>query len=231
MKLLRVPINLSHCGALFHYRGQIKGEKKGSSLPLTFVAACKIILQLWHDTADRISQRLISRNEPRQTQGKNIFCCRGLWSVYQHSSESSRDAAPKYRCLPPCAQNHYHLLQTHPRATYLVACGASTTFTPGAPTAAIRKTPLFRRRYKAVLVDGDSYLPAVLRYIYRNPLKARIVKKLEDFAWNSHKGYISNSRNWDWLPDSMLRGTRRSAAALPGKAGGTPLMRTVSHSK
>jgi len=37
---------------------------------------------------------------------------------------------------------------------------------------------LFRGRYKAILVDGDSYLLELVRYIHRNPLRAGITKRL-----------------------------------------------------
>ena len=64
---------------------------------------------------------------------------------------------------------------------------------------------LFRGRYKAVCVDGDSYLLEVLRYIHRNPLKAGQVKNLDDFKWSSHKGYTSRAKKWEWLyKDFML---------------------------
>jgi len=64
---------------------------------------------------------------------------------------------------------------------------------------------LFRGRYKSVTVAGDSYLLEVLRYIHRNPLKAGLVKKLDDFKWSSHKGYTSRAKKWHWLyKDFML---------------------------
>lgn len=63
---------------------------------------------------------------------------------------------------------------------------------------------LFRGRYKAVTVDGDSYLLEVLRYIHRNPLKAGLVKNLDDFQWSSHKGYISKAKQWDWLYKNFM---------------------------
>ncbi len=48
-------------------------------------------------------------------------------------------------------------------------------------------------------MDGDSYLLQLLRYIHRNPIRAKIVKNLNDFEWSSHQGYISKTNDWDWL--------------------------------
>ena len=63
---------------------------------------------------------------------------------------------------------------------------------------------MFRGRYKAILVDKDNYLLEVLRYIHRNPLKAGIVKTLEEFSWSSHKAYLSKAKKWSWLQKEVL---------------------------
>jgi hypothetical protein len=63
---------------------------------------------------------------------------------------------------------------------------------------------LFRGRYKSIIVDGDSYLLEVLRYIHRNPLEAGIVDKLNKYTWSSHKGYLSAAKKWDWLHKDFI---------------------------
>ena len=40
---------------------------------------------------------------------------------------------------------------------------------------------LFRGRYKAIVVEEDSYQLQLSRYIHRNPLEAGIVEKLENY--------------------------------------------------
>lgn len=49
---------------------------------------------------------------------------------------------------------------------------------------------LFERRYHPVLVDADEYLLAVLRYIHRNPVEARIAAGAAEYPWSSHHAYI-----------------------------------------
>ena len=53
----------------------------------------------------------------------------------------------------------------------------------------LKKTdgPLFRGRYKAILVEADAYGLHPSRYIHRNPvdMKRLLVKKLEDYRWSS----------------------------------------------
>jgi putative transposase len=63
----------------------------------------------------------------------------------------------------------------------------------------------FERRYHANLIDADSYLLEVLRYIHRNPLDAGIVAEIEDFQWSSHHAYVG-SRNEPWVTTSFLLG-------------------------
>ena len=58
---------------------------------------------------------------------------------------------------------------------------------------------LFRGRYKAILVEGDSYLLELVRYIHRNPLEAGLVKVLDKYQWSSHQGYLSYAKKWNWL--------------------------------
>ena len=49
--------------------------------------------------------------------------------------------------------------------------------------------PLFRGRYKAILVDADRYLLAVSRYIHLNPVAAGTSNTAIDFAWSSYRAY------------------------------------------
>lgn len=58
---------------------------------------------------------------------------------------------------------------------------------------------LFRGRYKSILVDADSYLLQLVRYIHKNPVNAGLAEKADQYQWSSHKGYISHAKKWDWL--------------------------------
>ena len=66
--------------------------------------------------------------------------------------------------------------------------------------------PLFRGRYRAILVEADTYLLQVLKYIHRNPLRAGVVKNLEAYEWSSHRGYLSLGRRWNWLYKEFILG-------------------------
>jgi hypothetical protein len=48
-------------------------------------------------------------------------------------------------------------------------------------------------------VDADNYVLQLVRYIHRNPLSAGLVKRLDQYVWSSHKGYLSKAKKWNWL--------------------------------
>ncbi|UCG66506.1 MAG: transposase [Deltaproteobacteria bacterium] len=100
-------------------------------------------------------------------------------------------------CLMP---NHYHLLVQTPDSNI----SRAMRHLNGVYTQRYNRThhcdgQLFRGRYKAILVEADSYLLELLRYIHRNPLEANLVDNLQKYNWSSHKGYLSKAKKWDWL--------------------------------
>jgi hypothetical protein len=61
--------------------------------------------------------------------------------------------------------------------------------------------PLFRGRYKAILVDADAYLLQLTRYIHRNPVegRGRLPTGLGDYPWSSYPAYVGIVPNPHWL--------------------------------
>jgi len=100
-------------------------------------------------------------------------------------------------CLMP---THYHLLVQTPNAN-IARCMRHIN---GVYTQRYNRRhgcdgTLFRGRYKSILIDADSYLLQLVRYIHKNPVSAGRVEKLSQYPWSSHRGYISNAKKWDWL--------------------------------
>ncbi len=54
---------------------------------------------------------------------------------------------------------------------------------------------LWECRYHSCIVDKDSYLWTVCRYIETNPVRARIVSVAEDFSWSSARFNILGKKN------------------------------------
>lgn len=49
---------------------------------------------------------------------------------------------------------------------------------------------LFQARYRSILVEKNAHLLAVSRYIVRNPVRAGIVARPEEYAWSSYRATI-----------------------------------------
>ncbi len=96
--------------------------------------------------------------------------------------------------------NHYHLLAKTPEGN-LQRCMRHLNGVYTQRYNRLKNTdgPLFRGRYKAILVDHDAYLLQLSKYIHRNPLEAGMVDNLEDYAWSSYRSYIGDCAKEEWL--------------------------------
>jgi putative transposase len=73
---------------------------------------------------------------------------------------------------------------------------------------------LFQGRYKAILVQKESYLLEVARYIVLNPLRAKIIRSLDEWPWSSHHLFVSDKEPPNWLErDWLLRRFANEPAA------------------
>jgi len=98
--------------------------------------------------------------------------------------------------------NHYHLLIETPKANLsTIMKHINGIYTQRYNRKYKKDGTLFRGRYKSILVDEDSYLLQLTRYIHRNPLevKKKIVKCLSDYPWSSYPAYINNVKTEEWL--------------------------------
>jgi putative transposase len=98
--------------------------------------------------------------------------------------------------------NHYHLLIETPKANLnQIMQHINGKYTQWHNRKRGMAGTLFRGRYKSVLVDEDSYLLQLSRYIHRNPLevKRKMVEQLEDYPWSSYPAYINKAKSPSWL--------------------------------
>lgn len=49
---------------------------------------------------------------------------------------------------------------------------------------------LFQGRYKAILIQNESYMLELCRYIHLNPLRAKLVDFSKNYQWSSHRAYL-----------------------------------------
>jgi REP element-mobilizing transposase RayT len=112
--------------------------------------------------------------------------------------------------------NHLHLLLRTPKPN--LAKGMQAFLSAYALYAARRRCRpghLFQGRYKAEMIEDETYYWTVSRYIHLNPVRAGLVARPEDWEWSSYPGYVSPARRRPWIRHDTL------LAAWRGEWGGT----------
>ena len=74
---------------------------------------------------------------------------------------------------------------------------------------------LFQGRHRAILCQSDGYLAELVRYIYLNPVRAKIVDTVEQYPFSSHLEYLGEVPGGVTDVDPLLRrfGPTRVVAA------------------
>lgn len=93
--------------------------------------------------------------------------------------------------------NHFHLLllpTEQPLATFMrrLLTGYAVSFN----LRHCRTGHLFQNRYKSIVCDSDVYLLELIRYIHLNPIRAGIIKELDNLAsyrWCGHQQLLEKT--------------------------------------
>ena len=63
---------------------------------------------------------------------------------------------------------------------------------------------VFQGRYKAILVEKESYLLELSRYVVLNPIRARMIKDMNQWKWSSYQATSGKAQVPDWLETDWL---------------------------
>ena len=103
--------------------------------------------------------------------------------------------------------NHYHLLVETPQANLSRAIKwINVSYAAYFNRRRNRRGHLFQGRFKSILVQADTYLKHLSRYIHLNPLRARMVEDLKAYAWSSYPAFIGRVKAPGWLETDRLLG-------------------------
>ncbi len=141
---------------------------------------------------------VMNRGRGRQS----IFHGEAYFQAFLTTLEESHrrfDAVIHAYCL---LSNHYHLLIETPRANL----GRIMRHVNGVYTQRYNRLkqtdgPLFRGRYKAIVVHDEAYLLQVSRYIHLSPVEVKGASSqgLESYRWSSYPAYINRTKAERWL--------------------------------
>ena len=112
--------------------------------------------------------------------------------------------------------NHYHLLIETPDANLSKGMRQlNGVYTQTHNRTHGRSGHVFQGRYKAILVQKESYLLELSRYIVLNPVRAGMVRSAKEWPWSSYRATVGQSKGLDCLNVGWLLsafGQRRKMA-------------------
>ena len=117
-------------------------------------------------------------------------------------------AALRYKPVIYCyvlMGNHYHLLLETPQPNLSQFMrDLNGTYTTYFNRRHKRNGHLFQGRFKSILVDKDSYLLELSRYIHLNPVRAKIIKFPEEYKYSSIDYYLTGRKAPFWLNTEVI---------------------------
>jgi REP element-mobilizing transposase RayT len=112
--------------------------------------------------------------------------------------------------------NHYHLILETPEGNLSRGMRQlNGIYTQKYNWRYTKTGHVFQGRYKAILVDKESYLLELCRYVILNPVRAKIVKSPQDWKWSSYRSTTGTAKppQWlttDWILVQFSRSRRRA---------------------
>ena len=117
-------------------------------------------------------------------------------------------AQQRWRLYAYCLMgNHYHLLieTAEPNLTRGMQ-RLNQVYTQRFNRRHRRVGHVLQGRYKAIVVDQDSYLKELIRYVVLNPVRAKMVRLPERWVWSSYRTTAGLSAAPPWLAVDEVRG-------------------------
>jgi len=142
----------------------------------------------------------------RGNEKKDIFRSikdRDKFLSYLSSAWERHGAVFHAYCL---MSNHFHLMVETPLGNLSwIMKHINGSYTTYFNVKHKRAGHLFQGRYKAILVQADTYAAELSRYIHLNPVRAKMVSTPEEYRWSSCSRYLEGTAP-SWLSTSLVLG-------------------------
>ncbi len=113
-----------------------------------------------------------------------------------------------WRCHAYCQMsNHYHIVIETPDANLSKGMRQlNGVFTQHINRRYGFAGHLFQGRFKAILVERDTYLLELARYVVLNPVRAGMVDRVSSWPWSSYQAMMGSVPAPDWLETDWVLG-------------------------
>jgi len=110
-------------------------------------------------------------------------------------------------CYAYCLMNnHYHLMIETPEANLVSGMRRlNGRYSQSFNLRYDRAGHVFQGRYKSIVVEKESYLLELARYIVLNPVRAGMVRRPEQWPWSSYQATAGLSAVPEWLAGNGLK--------------------------
>ncbi len=138
---------------------------------------------------------------------QKIFHDQAYYQAFEETLKESRSRHGAIIHAYCFMNNHYHLLIQTPRANLSrIMRHINGVYTQRYNRLKGTDGPLYRGRFKSLLVEDDIYALYVSRYIHRNPVETKhpIVSSLEQYTHSSYPAYINKQKAPEWLERNFI---------------------------
>lgn len=116
--------------------------------------------------------------------------------------------------------NHYHFLVETPDPTLSRGMRQlNGVYTQYFNRRHRRSGHLFQGRFKGILVEQGAHLTEMIRYIVRNPVRAKQCASAKDWRWSSYRAAAGMTKAPPWLHTAWIWQCFSSRSRAAGQAG------------
>lgn len=137
------------------------------------------------DIPDDCVLHIINRRNDRQLLFAKPLDYQQFLSLLSHAKSKHPVRIIAYALMP----NHWHLVIWVESSTQISLFMHWLTGTHAArvrwQTRTVGEGHVYQGRYRAFLIDGEARYFRLLQYVEANPLRARLVRRAEDWRWSS----------------------------------------------
>ena len=103
--------------------------------------------------------------------------------------------------------NHYHLIVETAEGNLSAGMRQlNGVYTQKLNRRHARVGHVFQGRFKGILVERDSYLLELARYVVLNPVRAGMVKNVRQWTWSSYPAMVGTAPRPGWLHTDWVLG-------------------------